>query len=59
MPKSTFSEFGHVAYQIKRNEAYNNMLVNILPQPLVGVKRSFFIFSESSNVSNQINENAA
>ena len=24
-------EYGHVAYQIKENEAYNNMLVNILP----------------------------
>ena len=27
--KSTFSEYGHVAYQIKEKEAYNNML-NIL-----------------------------
>ena len=23
--KSTFSEYGHVAYQIKRNEAYNKI----------------------------------
>ena len=28
--KLTFSEYGHVAYQIKENEAFNNMLVNIL-----------------------------
>ena len=28
MPKN--SEYGHDAYQIKGNEAYNNMLVNIL-----------------------------
>ena len=27
--KSTFPEYGHVAYQIKGNEAYNNMLANI------------------------------
>ena len=45
MPKSTFSEFGHVVYQIKRNEAYNNMLVNILPLPLVGGQKViFYIF---------------
>ena len=28
--KSNFSEYGHVAYQIIGNEAYNNM-INILP----------------------------
>ena len=28
--KSTFTEYGHVAYQIKGNEANNNMLANIL-----------------------------
>ena len=28
--KIYFSEYGQVAYQIKRNEAYNNMLANIL-----------------------------
>ena len=28
--KSTFSEYGHVEYQIKGNEAYNNMLANNL-----------------------------
>ena len=26
---STFSEYGHVAYQIKGNAAYNNILANI------------------------------
>ena len=30
--KSTFfSEYGHVLYQIKGNDAYNNMLANSLP----------------------------
>ena len=29
--KLTFSEYGHVAYQIKGNEAYNYMLANVLP----------------------------
>ena len=28
--KSTFQEYGIVAYQIKGNEAYNNMLANSL-----------------------------
>ena len=28
---STFSEYRHVAYQIKGNEACNNMQANILP----------------------------
>ena len=50
-----FSEYCHVAYQIKGNEAYNNMLANILPlythyDPLVGVKRSFLFISESNHV---------
>ena len=29
--KLFFSEYGHVAYQIKGNEAYNYMLANVLP----------------------------
>ena len=29
--RSNFSEYGHAAYQIKENEAYNNMLANICP----------------------------
>ena len=54
--KLTFSEYGHVAYQIKGNEAYNNMLVNILLLhlpliPGVGSKGVFFFFSESSHVA--------
>ena len=28
---STFSERGHVAYEIKKNHECNNMLANILP----------------------------
>ena len=45
--KSTFSEYGHVvAYQIKWNEAYNNMIANVLPlhtplTPQVGQKVIF------------------
>ena len=29
--KSTFQDIGHDAYQIKENEAYNDMLANVLP----------------------------
>ena len=47
--KTIFSEYGHVAYQIKGNEAYNNMLANILPlhtplTPGMGSKGYFFSF---------------
>ena len=46
--KLTFSEYGHVAFQIKGNEVYINML-NILPlhtplTPVVGSKGHFFLF---------------
>ena len=62
--KSTFSEYGHVAYQIKGNEAYNNMLANILPfhtplTPGLGSKGQFLFFSESSHVAYQIKGNEA
>ena len=30
-PKLTFSEYGHVAYQIKADDAGSNMVANILP----------------------------
>ena len=45
--KSTFSEFGHVAHQVKGNVANNNMLSNILPlhtplTPGVGSKGHLF-----------------
>ena len=39
--KSTFSEYDHVAYQIKGNEAYNNMLANILLLHLVSIYNIF------------------
>ena len=34
--KSFIFEYGHVAYQVKGNETYNNMLANsmVLPLPL-------------------------
>ena len=61
--KSTYSEYGHVAYQIKRNEAYNNILANVLPlhTPLTsGVgSKVIFSFSECSHVSYQIIRNEA
>ena len=48
---STFSEHGHVAYQIKGNHKCSNMVANVLPadpthphDPGVGVKRSKFNF---------------
>ena len=42
--KAFILEYGHVAYQVKGNETYNNMLANslVLPLPLTpwgGVKR--------------------
>ena len=45
----TFSEYGHVAYQIKADDAGSNMVANILPTDLPltqggGVKRSNYIF---------------
>ena len=44
-----FSEYGHVAYQIKGSEAYNDMLTNSLPlytplTPGVGSTGHFFLF---------------
>ena len=47
--KLTFSEHGHVAYQIKGNEAYDTMLANILPLHTsstigVGLKGQIFFF---------------
>ena len=44
-----FSEYGHVAYQIKADDAGSNMVANILPTDTpstqgVGVKRSNYTF---------------
>ena len=55
---------GQVAYQIKGNEVYNNMLANILTlhkslTPVVGSKGQLFCFSESSHILYQINGNDA
>ena len=59
--KSTLSEYGPIAYQIKRNEAYINMLANILPLhiPLGWGQEVILFFSESSPVALQINWNDA
>ena len=51
--KSTFSEHGHVAYQIKRSHKCSNIVANILPadpHPLgVGSKGKKWTFSETAN----------
>ena len=53
-----FSEYGHVAYQIKADDAGNNMVANILPTDTpstqgVGLKGQTIYFSESSHVAFQ------
>ena len=58
-PKLNFSEYGHVAYQIKVDDAGSNMVANNLPTdtPLtqgMGSKGQTIIFSESSHVEYQI-----
>ena len=54
-----FSEYGHVAYQIKADDAGSNMVANVLPTDLpltqgVGSKGQTIHFSESSHVAYQI-----
>ena len=60
-PKLNFFRviYGHVAYQIKADDAGSNMVANILPTdtPLtegVGSKGQTIYFSESSHVAYQI-----
>ena len=55
----TFSEYGHVAYQIKADDAGSIMVANILPIDTpstqgVGSKGQTIFFSESSHVAYQI-----
>ena len=50
--------------KVKGNEAYNNMLANVLPlhtpvTPGVGSKGQFFVFSESNHVACKIKGNEA
>ena len=57
-----FSESSHVAYQIKADDAGNNMVANILPTdtPLtqeVGSKGQTLSFTESSHVAYNIKGN--
>ena len=49
---STFSEHGHVAYQIKGNPEFSNMVANTLltDPPTIGIKRWKFNFSEQCHV---------
>ena len=54
-----FSEYGHVAYQIKADDTGSNMVANILPTDTpstqgVGSKGQTISFSESSHVAYQI-----
>ena len=52
-----FSENGHVAYQIKGNEAYNNVHANILPSHTLSIHGiGSIIFSECSHVAYQVKE---
>ena len=58
----TFSEYGHVAYQIKAEDAGNNMVANIVPTDTlsaqgVGSKGQTIYFCESSHVAYQIKGN--
>ena len=60
-PKLNFSEYGHVAYQIKADNAGSIKVANILPTdtPLtqgVGSKGQTISFTESSNVAYQIKQ---
>ena len=61
-PKLSFLEYGHIAYQIKADNACSNMIANFLPtdSPLtqgVGSKDQTIFFGESSHVAYQIEEN--
>ena len=54
-----FSEYGHVAYQIKADDTGSNMVANILPTDTpsthgVESKGQTLSFSESSHVAYQI-----
>ena len=60
----TFSEHGHVAYQIKGDHECSNMQANSMSlhqpsTPGMGSKVNIFFFSESSYVAYQINGNVA
>ena len=57
-----FSEYGHVAYQIKADNFCNNMVANILltdtpSAQSVGSKGQTIYFCESSHVAYQIKGN--
>ena len=60
---STFSEYGHGAYQIKENHEYSNMVENILPvyphpqNPRDGTIGQNSTFSEHGHVAYQIKWN--
>ena len=64
-PKLNFLEYGHVAYQIKADDAGSNMVANILPTDTpstqgVGSKgQTIFFFSERSQVAYQIKADEA
>ena len=56
--KNTVSGYVHVAYQIKGNETYNNMLTNSLPLlktsiPGIGTEDQIIFLSASRHVAYQ------
>ena len=58
-----FSEYGHVVYQIKGNDACSNTVANILPADTIlirgwGQKVKTF-FSTSNHAAYQVKENVA
>ena len=58
-PKLNFFRYGHVAYQIKAEDAGSNMVANSLPTDTpstqgVGSKGQTIYFSDSSHVAYQI-----
>ena len=58
----TFSEYGHVAYQIKADDAGSNLVANTLPTDtpstqVSGSKGQTIYFSENSHVAYQIKGN--
>ena len=58
-PNPTFSEYGHVAYQIKWNRECSNMVANILPHstPPPNLPGGVIFFSEHGHVAYQIKGN--
>ena len=59
MPKSTFSDYAHVAYQIKGNDVSEYLPFHKPMTPLMGIKGQLFFFSESGHCVYKISGNEA